>query len=607
MEIGGREVTLVTRQNAALSRHLRASKRATCGIIPLMRRLESLGAMTGFALAIWIFATTVNIARTGWVPIPILDDWDRWVAFLTDHYTLEWFFQQHFDHRIASAKLLFVVDHVLFHARGWFLLVCSFCFQALTGMLLWRLAGAAYAENGSGRLMQAAVVVSCLFSGQQWFNFVLPFQVQFIMVYSAAAAALFALWRSAENDWSVSWILTSVAMAIVANYSMANGVLVWPVLILAAVWLRMPWKWIGALAGSGLAIGALYFYHWQRTPFPNNLAIGQRFVRTGLFWLIHMGAPLAPMATPYDMLRNYAALPGAILAIALAVGLVMLWRRSEWGNSARGILLFYCTFIAASSASIAYGRSELALSKAFAWRYLTPSYLLWTGMLLVEWPVLRKVPSAALYGLLSTLIFAGIAVNQANALKIVTSWAATIRLGEVGVADNVTDPAPWRSLYYEDYTPRLQSVMSVVDYLREHNLALFNEEWTHWPGTPLKSRFAIDSTPGVCQGEFQDTIPVTSPLRSGWRSSGWAWDNRAARPPRYVILVDDNGFIAGVALTGFSPSAALTAGSLRHATATWNGYVSGPAKRITAYALETYHRSLCAIGVLDASSQRLGR
>ena len=538
-----------------------------------MRALQTLFVFLAAALALWTFGTTVHIAQAGWVPIPIVDDWDRWIAYVQDHYTLKWFFEQHYDHRLVAPKLLFAIDHLLFHARGWFLLLCSFAFQVLTGILLWDLAGEACPQTRSDRWMQAAVVVCCLFSGQQWFNFVLPFQVQFIMVYTAAAASLYAL--------SKRWLTTSIVLAAVATGSMANGVLVWPVLIVAAVWLRISRRWILTFAVTGSLTAVAYFYNSHTTPMFTDLTTIQRLWRAVIFSLNHMGAPLAPFATPYAKLRDYAAVPGTILAIAVAVAFVMLWRHRERFNSARATLVFFCVFITATSASIAYGRSAGALTEAFEWRYLTPSYLLWACMLLVAWPLIHRVPRVVLYSVLCAAMLAGITLHQQQALETVRWWSGFIRVGEISVVDNVIDPDPWAHLYYDDHIPRMTTLMEAVDYLKKNNLTVFAEDWSHWPGIPLASRFSLDGAHGVCQGGFNTPVAMSSPLRPGWKVTGSA-------DARYVILADDKGLVAGVALTLEDSH--------------WTGYVSGHARPITAYVLEPDGHTLCAIG-----TQRLRR
>src|SRR5580700_6139408 len=87
--------------------------------------------------ALWILLTTINMARLSWAPVPLIDDWDRWITYLTDS-RLDWFWRVHVDHRLVLPKVFFELDHFLFQGRGWFLLVCSFCIQGLTAILLWR-------------------------------------------------------------------------------------------------------------------------------------------------------------------------------------------------------------------------------------------------------------------------------------------------------------------------------------------------------------------------------------------------------------------------------------------------------------------------------------
>jgi hypothetical protein len=88
---------------------------------------------------------------------------------------------------------------------------------------------------------------------------------------------------------------------------------------------------------------------------------------------------------------------------------------------------------------------------------------------------------------------------------------------------------------------------------------------------------------------------VSSPLRPGWRLTGWAWDNKARRSPRYIVLADDSGLVAGVALSGFPLPPGFAALSPRLTGSTWKGYVNGQPRPITAYMLEADERSLCPV------------
>ena len=559
---------------------------------PLERLLTVLAAV----LALWVLVTTANIVRVAWVPVPIGDDWDRWLTYVGAPHILGWLFQQHIDHRLVFPKLLFEIDHFVFHAQARFTLLCTFLLQALTAVLLWRLSGRICRQDRTERGILAAVIVACLFSAQQWHNFIWPFQVQFPLLYCAVTLALFSLWKAARNNWQggAPWVVASTVAAAIATYSMANGVLLWPVLLLAALWLRMPRRWLATLAVAALLLGPPYFYHWRKSIPPVPLPKAQLLPRAVVLFFANLGAPLTPLAMMFhtDNARlAAAAIPGILLALALLAGFVMLWRRREQFSNARALLIFYCVYLAGSSASMAYGRADASLFEAFTPRYLTPTYIFWVCMVLAAWPWLRQFPRAALYAALCAAMFVGIVIHQHEVLINVESWRLAIPLGEVALVDNVTDTTAWTPLYH---TPRI--VMDAVDYMRNHHLSIFIAEWTHWPGIPLNRRFFIDRNPDACQGRFEEAVMVASPVKPGWRATGWAWDVKAGRPPHYVILADDAGQVAGVALTGFPQPSNLAALPERYLSSPWNGYVDGRPRTITAYVLEADERSLCAIG-----------
>jgi hypothetical protein len=201
-----------------------------------------------------------------------------------------------------------------------------------------------------------------------------------------------------------------------------------------------------------------------------------------------------------------------------------------------------------------------------------------------------------LYGTLCAAILLGILIHQRTILNVVRNSRLGIPLAEAAVADNVTDVTAWTPLY-----PTPRTTMDAVDYMRNNHLTIFFEEWTHWPGIPLNRRFFIDRNPDACQGQFEEAAMVLSPVKPGWRVNGWAWDVKAGRQPHYVVLADDKGQVAGVALTGFPQPSELAALSPKYLSSPWNGYVDGMPRPITAYVVEADDRSLCAIGTRQLS------
>jgi hypothetical protein len=546
--------------------------------------------------ALWILLTTINMARLSWAPVPLIDDWDRWITYLTDS-RLDWFWRVHVDHRLVLPKVFFELDHFLFQGRGWFLLVCSFCIQGLTAILLWRFSARVSRQEANERVMLAAVITALLFSAQQWVNFVWPFQIQFPLVYCAATAALLSLYKAAQKDRPGEdfWMAAALAAGVVANFSMANGVLLWPVVILAAFWLRLNRRWIGVLAAGAIVCGAAYFYHWHKSTPDHVYPQPERMLRVVAFWFAHLGSPLSPVSmwlldNKTAMLTS-AAIPGALLALAVLAAFVMLWRRRDFFNSAQAILVFYCAYLVLSSATMAYARADEDLMEAFTSRYHTPAYILWVCALLAAWPWLQRLSRVVVYAVLCTGVLVGIVIHQRTTLIGVRGWMPHIMLGEAAIVDNVVDKKSWEYIYH---TPHIAT--DARDYLRNNHLSLFTEEWTHWPGIALDRRFFIDRNPDACQGRFEEAVMVPAAETPSWQLSGWAWDVKAGRAPRYVILGDDNGQVAGVALTGFPQPPEFAALDPKYLGSPWNGFVTGEPRSITAYVVEADDRSLCAIG-----------
>ena len=400
--------------------------------------LEWLLVWTAVALAIWIFITTIHLACAGWVVVPVADDWDRWLTYIQDGYSLKWFFLQHVDHRLAAPKVLFAIDHLVFHARAWFLQVCALCFQALTVALLWRLAGRVCPQHTTERLVQAAFFVACLFAGQQWMNFIRLFQVQFPMVYFFAAATFWAMWKGSESDREHEgrWLAVSIAAATLSLFSMANGILVWPVMILTAVWLRMSIQRIAAIAAGMIILGVLYFHGWRQS---TTRVSWKGLPRAMLFFLDHLGSPMGFLPRLHDTTvprETVVGIIGALLGLALLIAFVNLWRRRERFNSAQAVLLFFCVFLALTSAGMAYGRYDAPASEQFAFnsRYLTPAYILWAAMLAATWPYLRRVNRVALYAVLCAFLYFGLGYGQKEGLDIARLWTGMSLQAEAGIA-----------------------------------------------------------------------------------------------------------------------------------------------------------------------------
>src|SRR5258708_4274202 len=219
-------------------------------LLPQIDLINGPGQRTGLlppsveTIGIWLLAaltmiSTLIVITNTYTPLPLFDQWAYWRSGpdYQNHFWRE-VFRQHSEHRIAIPRLLFLIDHHVFRGTNVFLLASSFALQLGTSALFLFLAVRRSALSLVSRWNLGGALLACLFTAQQFTNFTWGFQVQFIMVYFATFAALTLLYIGAER--SRLWLIPVIASGFVASFSMANGLLVWPWLIVLAFALGIP-------------------------------------------------------------------------------------------------------------------------------------------------------------------------------------------------------------------------------------------------------------------------------------------------------------------------------------------------------------------------------
>ncbi len=204
-----------------------------------------------------------------------------------------WLWQQHNEHRLVIPKLFLAADLRLFQARQVFLLASIFVIQLLHLTLLswsmWVLGGwrGALWRTGTG------LAAFCLLCPSQRENLIWGFQVCFVLPQLFATLSFMALllyWMESRQQPdkrpSSKYLVVSVLAALGATYSLASGVLLWPLLVVAALYLRLRIAAVLSLAVTGILSTALYLYGYVRPE-------------------IH-ASPITSLATPGPLLKYWA-------------------------------------------------------------------------------------------------------------------------------------------------------------------------------------------------------------------------------------------------------------------------------------------------------------
>src|SRR5271167_692238 len=350
-----------------------------------------------FVFALFLVSSMAIIQRRAYSALPWGDMWDYWTWYLKPRPNLLIkLFALHNEHRIVVARLFFLADQMFFQGRAILIFVSIFIIQFFHAILLCRLTSLAHPLRKALPIFVGSTAFVCLFSALQYANFTWSFQIQFVAVYFAASGALSSLMAlarlsgeeppaSEQRRWL--WLIFTIFVGIVATYSMANGLLVWPILLLEAFWFGLPRHIKLTLLVASITMWALYFWGYTTPPQTSSIREGfHRLPQSFAFAMCVLGSPLNGILSQVDGMFSIggetwqllsSAASGLLGFIAAAfLGITFLRNRSE-ANRADAVILHLLLFLVGTTLLIGLGRANAPLNAALHSRYATPGLLFW--------------------------------------------------------------------------------------------------------------------------------------------------------------------------------------------------------------------------------------
>jgi hypothetical protein len=485
--------------------------------------------------------------RDFWHIVPLLERFDRGEG------TFALLARLHGGHRLLVPRLLYLAEYEFFDGRNLFLVSVG---VALQGVLAAVVARAVWAERRrSGAALTAfglGLVAMLAFSATQLENFVRPWNVHWFLTNAAVAVCLAAglraggvgdavRSRSEASAWGW-WLLASVA-AWVASYSMATGLLSWPLLLLLGFLVRWRLRLLVAIGLEGALAIAFYLRGSRVLDAGSSLTSGGALVE----WL------LACLGSPLSWLSRDAGIALALAATLAAAALLLrlLARRSE---ASRGecLLVGLMLFSWGAAALIALGRTALWPESWEAARYQTIVLLFWLSLLLLALLALRgERPHQRV---LRPLLMLGAAVWLAVAVLPghfrqageIGSFVAKARAANLALLFGVSQrPDYVHVLTFSDRKLGFDSAAAYWGFLHERGLGVFSDPRRDLMGRVLDEAFSR-ADPDLCRGEVIRADPVPTRYGPALRLGGWAWDIAASRPPSYLLATDARRSIVGL-------------------------------------------------------------
>jgi hypothetical protein len=535
-------------------------------------------------LALGVVATGVIIGIIAWAPTPI---WDQWDAIAPEQLAGK-LFAPHNEHRIIMSRLIFWADITLAQGTGVISLAFVYIYNAAHLVLLLVLAGWTWPQAERIRLVAAgAVAAAFFFSGFQFENFVSGFQNQFTGVFFFASAAIVSLCIAAsrEDRWRKILIATSAGFAAIGAASMANGLLIAPLLVVLALLLGLRASaWI-----MGLVAAVTWVLYFRGFPAGDDASLISKILSHPVGFvgnvLAYAGgaAPnsISALLEPFPQKVMLARAFGAIALLSVGVLALIVLRKPVKERPRLAAWAAIGVFVFASAAVTALGRTGFGDLAMLSNRYGAATAALWSviavfAIMSARGPVfsLGLAAAAALTLLLARTQLEWTYSAQVYKFRKMDAQAALL--------SDVDAPAVYASVY-----PDPNRVRTVGQLLRKRSLAMFHQPWQRLYGE------RISPSANVCSGEVIETGLLTAASQPSWRISAYGDVPPASRA---IAVTDEQGGVVGLLVRGTSVDRASWFLDSRERPR-WSGFVR----------LATPRREKLSLMPVDASGSALCR
>lgn len=469
----------------------------------------------------------IAVAAVAFEPIPFADSIDFFRRFFAvgdwQGYGLAELYARHNEHRLVIPRLWFLLDLGLFDATQGFLIVVTvlsaiahaavlaWVFRSLghRGPLLW-----AYASAALGAVLSPA----------QWENLVWSFQVQFIQVWLFATMAFVAV---TLGEGRRAWLPATAAIAcgLASSYSMANGILVWPLLVALALWRGVRGGPLWLLLAAALAvIGVEAVNYHAHTGHGDPMQTIRQPVALARYALRYLTSGVAVIGdTGQELL-------GGVLVATWAGFAVHALRRRDRCAPAHGVLIAVAGFVIGAALLTALGRVTFGIGQANAVRYATPSLVFMTavfGLLMDRLSRAERRPArtAAVVAGGALLLVPGLVDGVRHLQAIVDQRDARVD-AIVAYASAGYRPGTMLALYPAE----VPFVRSVVEGLDRRGLGPFADRSAVAPPAGLRAA-PMPVAEATCGGQ----AAVAGP--GGQRIAGWVAASIWNRPV-WIVAID---------------------------------------------------------------------
>jgi hypothetical protein len=519
--------------------------------------------MVGLAIAGGVRAYT---------PVPFWDMWDGYLNFYIDarRGDLSAWWRQQNEHRIVLAHMLFWLDLAWFGGSTCFLIVVNYLLVASGAMLFYRilreLAGPGVSRNVVA--MVGLLMTGWLFSWMQHENLTWAFQSQFMLAQLLPLCAFYCFHKSLGQSRRRAYFGLASLLGVASAGTMANGVLVLPLLVLFALIARQrPLRVLVLVGLAGLTL-YLYFHTYLSPPNPGSLGRALKEDPLGLmaYVLRYLGSPFFYLADSSLHANTIALLAGGVFTVSAIHRTWTVLRGPR--DSLKLVLLIFILYLGGTALGTAGGRMYLEPGAVFSSRYTTPSLMAWAALLLLYASSIftnRGVPFRR-WAIPALVLCVSLLHMQSKALMSASDRVYQGKLAGLALAMGVHDPAQVKHIY-----PSMPHALAIADLAAAQKLSIFGMAPWLTARQSLGKSSQVSALP-LCRGSLDNAEPTIGEHRF-IKVRGWLFDARLRKTPGALRFLTIGGTIIGYAITGERREDVAQVVDRRASYAGFRGYV----------------------------------
>jgi len=488
----------------------------------------------------YIYVSTVVIGIfNNYSAVPYWDMWSGYLEFYTKVQSGDWYawIAQHNEHRIFLSRILFWFDIHFFNGASYFLLICNFALLSAIAYSFYKFISNLFDEKSNTRKWLILIITILSFSWIQNENITWGFQSQFFLAYLVPLVSFYLLAKYIQERNDAYFIL-SLITGILSVFTMGNGIATLPLLFFLGVILRI--SKLRQLTILIATLATLYLYFLDYTSVAGHGSVSETFLQhTKNFFLYiftYLGGPFSKIfgSSALYIIQIF----GVLFIVSSLYFAVITYRNKE--NVFIFALLTFIVYVGVTAFGTAGGRAIFGLNHALTSRYMTPSLMGWSTLLILFIYFYHKNLQILKYiRVLFFIIPLLFLYQQSEALKYHSD--SEQRVAAVALELSIKDETLLKTIF-----PSSDRLMQIVKVPREKNLSIFDDELIR--DVSLKIGESIEQLP---RENLQGALDEVQNIVNFTRIRGWLFDKQNQSIPKNAFLVDDKGIIIGYVLTGF--------------------------------------------------------